>query len=428
MKRLILVTVLAALLGGACGDGAGDGGGAGDVSLLAGSDRAAPDAGGGPTIAAEAITSFGVDLFSAVRSLPASDGANVVVSPASVGIALAMVEPGAVDAGSIALRELLRIDDPETFHASMNALEQNLEARKPQQVHNAAEKPGELAVRIVNAAYLQRGYPFERSYVDAVTRSYGPVLNEVDFSADPDAVAHEINDFVAAETRNRITDLVPDGALSDDTVFALVNALYLKASWLSVFDPSATADGTFTLLDGGEIQVPLMQGFGDSSAKGDHWVAATKSYVGGLAAQFILPDEGHFDEVAADLAGVFADYDADRTSGAQMVVPRFESRFYVELPEALRRLGLGALFDEEAQLLGIAPDERLKLDEALHETFIALDEEGTEAAAATVITGVVTSGPLTPPVPVVLDRPFLFRIIDMQTGVTLFVGQIVDPS
>jgi len=171
-----------------------------------------------------------------------------------------------------------------------------------------------------------------------------------------------------------------------------------------------------------------MQGFGDSSAKGDHWVAATKSYVGGLAAQFILPDEGHFDEVAADLAGVFADYDADRTSGAQLVVPRFESRFHVELPEALRRLGLGALFDEEAQLLGIAPDERLKLDEALHETFIALDEEGTEAAAATIITGVVTSGPLTPPVPVVLDRPFLFRIIDMQTGVTLFVGQIVDPS
>lgn len=83
------------------------------MSLLAGSDRAAPDAGAAPTVAAEAITSFGVDLFGAVRSLPASDGANVVVSPASVGIALAMVEPGAVDAGSIALRELLRIDDPE---------------------------------------------------------------------------------------------------------------------------------------------------------------------------------------------------------------------------------------------------------------------------------------------------------------------------
>jgi len=79
-----------------------------------------------------------------------------------------------------------------------------------------------------------------------------------------------------------------------------------------------------------------------------------------LAAQFILPDEGHFDEVAGDLAGVLADYDADRTSGAELVVPRFQSRFHVELPEVLRSLGLGALFDEEGQLLGIAPDERLK--------------------------------------------------------------------
>lgn len=424
----MVVIVVAALLVAACGDGGGDRGGAVEVSLLAGSDRAAPDASADPGVAGATITAFGADLFGAVRAMPESDGANVVISPASVAIALAMVEPGAVDVGAAALRELLRIDDADVFHASMNALEQNLEARTPRPAHNAGEDPGELALRIANAAYLQRAYPFERSYVDAVTTSYGPVLNEVDFSTDPDAVAHEINTFVAAETRDRITDVVPDGALTDDTVFALVNALYLKASWLSVFDPEVTEDGTFTLLDGSEATVPLMHGFSDSSARGDNWVGATKSYVGGLAAQFILPDEGHFDEVAADLPGVLADYDTDRTSGAELVVPRFESRFHVDLPEALRNLGLGALFDERGQLLGIAPDERLVLDEVIHETFVAVDEEGTEAAAATVITGVPTSGPATPPVPVVLDRPFIFRILDTHTGATLFLGQVLDPA
>ncbi len=390
------------------------------MSLLSGADRIAAEASADPSVAGEAITAFGNELFSAVRGPPDSDGLNVVVSPASVAIALAMLEPGAVDNGLDALHELLRIDDREAFHASMNALEQNLEARVPERAHNEGEDPGELTLSIANAAYFQAGYPFKQAYVDGVTSTYGPVLNEVDFSTDPDAIARRINDFVAAETKGRITDLVPDGAL--------VNALYLKASWLSVFDADATDDGTFTLSDGSETSVPLMQGFSDSSARGDQWVGATKSYVGGLSAQFILPDEGRLEEVAADLASVFADYEANRTSGAELVVPRFESRFHTDLPEPLRALGLSPLFDERGQLRGIAEDDRLVLDRAIHETFVAMDEEGTEAAAATVLTAVAVSGPFTPPVPVVLNRPFLFRIVDSQTGVTLLLGQVLEPN
>lgn len=426
MKRLLAVVVLGALVAAACGGG--DGEGVAEVSLLSGADRISGEASGNPGVAGEAITAFGNDLFSAVRGLPDSDGQNVVVSPASVAIALAMLEPGAVDNGLDALDDLLRIDDRAAFHASMNALEQNLEARVPERAHNAGEDPGELTLSIANAAYLQAGYPFNRAFVDAVSSTYGPVLNEVDFSTNPDAVARQINDFIAEETKGRITDLVPDGALRTDTVLALVNALYLKASWLSVFDVSATKDGTFTLSDDSETSVPLMHGFSDSSARGDRWVGATKSYVGGLSAQFILPDEGRFDEVAADLAAVFTDYDANRTSGAELVLPRFQSRFHADLPEPLRALGLGPLFDERGQLRGIAEDDRLVLDQAIHETFLAMDEEGTEAAAATVLTGVAVSGPPKPPVAVVLDRPFLFRIADSETGATLLLGQIFNPT
>lgn len=434
VRRSLVIAVLFALLVAACGDDDDDvarrpaEGGDVEVELLAGPAREAPTAAADPALAGEAITAFGTELFGAVRALPTSDGDNVILSPTSVAIALAMVEPGAVEAGGDALRSVLRIEDPAAFHASMNALEQDLEARVPDPAPDATGDPGELALHVADAAYLQHDFPFEQAYIDAVTTSYGPTLNAVDFTVDPDAVAHEINRFVAGETRDRITELVPDGALSVETVFALVNALYLKASWLHVFDADATADDTFTRLDGSEVTVPLMHGFGDSSARGDGWVAATKSYVGGLTAQFVLPDDGRFDEVAGDLAAVFAAYDADPASGAELVVPRFESRFHVDLPDALRALGLGPLFDRDGQLLGIAPDPRLRLDKAIHETFVAVDEEGTEAAAATVVTGFITSAPSTPPVPVVLDRPFLFRIVDTRTGATLFIGQVLDPS
>src|SRR5690606_30903588 len=153
-----------------------------------------------------------------------------------------------------------------------------------------------------------------------------PVLHEVDFMANPDRVAHEINDFVADATNDQIVDLIADGTIKPETVLALVNALYLKASWLETFDDAATTDNSFTTLDGSTVDIALMNGASSSSAAGDGWVAATKSYVGGLSAHFILPDEGRFDEVAANLPTVLSDYEANRTSGATLALPRFETR------------------------------------------------------------------------------------------------------
>ena len=171
----------------------------------------------------------------------------------------------------------------------------------------------------------------------------------------------------------------------------------------------------------------MMHGFSKSSARGDGWVAATKPYVGQLAAQFILPDEGRFDEVAADLDTVVAEFEAGRSPGAELAVPRFETRFTAELSVSLKALGLDALY-RKGHLLGIADDPTLVLVAAVHETFLAMDEKGTEAAAATVLVAEATSGSAAPPVPVVLDRPFLFRIYDQSTGATLFLGRILDPT
>jgi serpin B len=378
-----------------------------------------------PKLAGQAISAFSTELFTSVRAT-SKPGDNVAISPASVAFALAMLEPGTVGAAQTQLRGLLHIDDPVAFHAAMNALEQNLEARVPT-AFNPGDDPGEITMRIANAAYLQKGYPFEPAYLTTVGSNYGPVLNEVDFGADPDAVAHQINAFVADATNDRIPQLVADGVIDPLTVLALVNALYLKASWLGPFDAASTKDQTFTGLDGSEHMVPMMNGGSDSSAAGNGWIGATKTYVGGLSAQFILPDEGRFDEIADHLDRVIAEYTTNQTSPSTLGLPRFDLRFGVELTPALQALGLTAPYDGGG-LLGIAPDPTLALDKVIHQTDVAMDEQGTEAAAATVAFGYATSAPLNPPVPVVLDRPFLYRIVDDETGTTLFIGQVLDPT
>jgi serpin B len=377
-----------------------------------------------PDLAGQSISAFGTELFTSARAM-SKPGDNVAVSPASVAFALAMLEPGTVGDAQTQLRKLLHIDEPVAFHASMNALEQNLESRAAT-AFNPGEDPGEITVRLANAAYLQQGYPFEPAYLQSVGSNYGPVLNEVDFSADPDAIAHQINAFVAGATNDRIPQLVGDGVIRPDTVLALVNALYMKASWLGTFDETATKDQSFTRLDGSKRTVSMMNGGSDTSAAGNGWIGATKSYVGGLSAQFILPDEGKFDEIADNLQRVWTEYTANQTSPSTLGLPRFDLRFGVELTPTLQALGLTAPYDGGG-LLGIANDPTLVLDKVIHQTDVDMDEQGTEAAAATVALGYPTSAPLNPPVPVVLDRPFLYRIIDNDTGTTLFIGQVLDP-
>lgn len=394
--------------------------------LLGDGQRAAPEADVNLRRAAAAILGFGSDLFTAVAERAQPD-ANVIVSPTSVAIALAMVEPGATGDARRELHAVLRIEEPAAFHASMNALAQELEGRVPE-FHGIVDEQGDVFMRIANAAYLQQGYPFEPAYVDTVVRHYGPVLHAVDFRSDPDAVAADINRFVADVTAGRITNVVGDGVLDEDTVMALVNALYLKASWWEPFSATSTEDGTFTRRSGKAVTVPMMHGRSGSSARGDGWVAATKGYVGGLSVQFVLPDEGRFDEVAANIGRVMVERNRWSADDAELVVPRFETRFTTELRGALEAMGLSAPY-RRGRLLRIADDPRLVLDVAAHQAYVAMDEQGTEAAATTMLSMRLVSrrvGP--PPVPVVLDRPFLFRIFDQQTGATLFLGRILDPT
>jgi serpin B len=141
----------------------------------------------------------------------------------------------------------------------------------------------------------------------------------------------------------------------------------------------------------------------------------------------VLPDSGRFDESATALPDVLAAYDQATAPGGELVVPRFETRVDVPLGDVLKGIGLTAPF-VEGNLLGIADDPKTRLDEALHQAWLSVDESGIEAAAATVLVLIAVSAPSEQPVPVVLDRPFLFRIVDTTSAATLFEGRIMDPT
>jgi serpin B len=259
-----------------------------------------------------------------------------------------------------------------------------------------------------------------------LARYYGPLLQTVDFKHDAKGAVDDINKFVADGTHGHIAKILD--SLPTDTVLALVNALFLKASWFTPFDPKTTTTESFTRLDGSKADVKMMHGSTFRSLTGDGWVAGSDRYTGSLLVDFVLPDAGQFDAVGNKLGSVFDDLSQHGSDGGELGLPRFTTRFSTELTPAFTKLGITAPY-AGGGLLGIADDDSLAVDKVIHATYLTMNEQGTEAAAATIITAVATSGRAgPPPVPVILDRPFYFRIADSNTGATLFIGQVLDPK
>ena len=397
-----------------------------------------------PEVAGHAITDFGIELFTNART--ASPGENFSLSPFSIATVLAMVEPGSVADGRTELQAVLGIDDPATYHSSMNALLVDLEDRRPIMFESGGapdgqplpvvEPPDDVQlpeqdpiISLANAAYLQNGYPFRPEYLDAIGRNYGTGLHQTDFASNPDAAAHEINDWVAERTMERIQDLIPDGGLEPDTVMVLVNAVHLGVDWVIPFVETDTTDETFHVLDGADVTVPLMAGEADRSMEASTWLGGRKALQGDLAFDVIVPKDGYFEEVAADVGPAFDELDQVGAPGQpDFWFPRFESSTEARPADALRSMGLEAVFRPGA-LTGISGSERMWVDDIFHKVFLAVDEEGVEAAAATAMSLRDVGGYMGPePVPVRVDRPCIYRIHDTRTGTTLFIGQITDPT
>jgi serpin B len=330
---------------------------------------------------------------------------------------------------------VLHLDQSDADVASAyNTLEQALASRGT----NATGTKGEpFRLAAANALWGQNGQRFLDPFLDVLAASYGAGVNLVDFAGAPERARVTINDWVSDQTARKIPELLPKDSLDSSVRFVLTNAVYFNAAWAAQFQREATQDGTFTLADGSTAELPLMhEGLSTRYAEGTGWKATELPYSGGeVSMLLVLPEVGTFDAFRAgfdpkQLADIDAALAAESPEPVVVTLPRFEVRTPLSLADTLTALGMPTAFTSGADLSGIDGEHDLSIGDVIHQAYAKVDEEGTEAAAATAVIGVGSSAPTEPPPePKHFDarQPFLFGIRDQATGALLFLGQISDP-
>ncbi len=373
----------------------------------------------------EGNNGFALDLYG---QLAESGDGNLFMSPYSISLALAMTYTGAAGNTADEMADTLGFAlPPEQLHAAFNALDQLLAARG-----EGLEPDQRFTLQIANSIWGQDGVEFEQPFLDAVAENYGAGMHIVDFAGATEAARLAINGWVEDNTNDRIKDLIAKGALTPNTVMVLANAIFFKATWASEFERAATIPGPFTLLNGETVYTDLMrqQDF-FATAEGDGYSAIEMRYVGEETSMVVvMPDAGEFEQFEKSLTSqkLAQIVDSLEVKSVDLQFPKFEFESKFSLPDQLRALGMidafiGGVADFSAMR---TPTSGLFISDVIHQAFVAVDEEGTEAAAATAVI-TMDSGP-PPSEPFVADRPFIFLIRDIPTDTTLFMGRVLDPT
>jgi serpin B len=353
-----------------------------------------------------AADAFGLDLLTA----PAlADKTNLIVSPVSASLALQLVGAGAAGDTAAQINKVLHL--PDGVRPALPAFDQT-------------------DLKPANTAWVQQGLTLKAGYTDTLRNRFSTTLNEADFIRDNNGARDRINKTVADQTAGKITDLFPPESITGDTRLVLTNALYLKAAWAREFPRDMTKDAPFTRADGSTVTVPMMHNdpFKEPRAElgyaeGPGYQVVTLPYRGGkLAFTVIVPasvEALRGKQIAEILSQV-------QPTTVQLAMPRFTARSAMDLRKTLEEAGMPLAFSPAADFSGITDDVRLQIASVQHKTFVQVDEEGTEAAAATGVDAQMVSAPAFQTVTV--DRPFLFVITDTATGAPLFLGRINDPT
>jgi serpin B len=359
------------------------------------------------------------------------DGSNVFYSPYSVSLALAMTYAGAEGETAEQMAQALHFLLPaDRLHPAFNKLALELDSRS----HAEDLKPDqEFQLNVANSLWGQSGFHFEQDYLDALARNYSAGMRLVDYANDAEAARREINDWVSDATKQKIKDIIPKGALDALTRLVLANAVYFKAAWLHPFEPDATQPGPFHRTDGTTVDVPMMhEQAALRSMQGDGYRAVELPYAGRqLSMLVLLPGEGEFDEVESRLDSELVESTLDALTPGEVILtmPKFEFEWSLGLVDGLAALGMQEAFNpDSADFSGMDGKRDLYLTDILHKAFVAVDEAGTEAAAATVVIVAATSIQPTPPMEFTVDRPFFFLLRDNPTGTILFVGKVMNPG
>jgi serpin B len=375
-------------------------------------------------IAADA-NAFAADLY---QQLATQEG-NLFFSPASIHTALAMTYAGARGQTAEQMAGTMHYSTAgEPLHAAFEKFIEQLHS--PSKTH--AGRPT-YALYMSNALWGQEGFPYRPEFVALNKQYYDAGLTSLDFRTDADGSRSTINQWVESKTNDKIKDLLAPGAIDADTRLVLTNAIYFKADWAEQFMKEATSDGDFHTADGTVISLPMMHDIKPGSVlQTDTFQAATLPYVGGdLSMTIYLPRERdglpalEKQMTAKNLAQWQSQFKPDRIN---WTLPRWKFSSQFSLADTLAAMGMPQAFSDQADFTGMTAGDPLKISAVIHKAFIAVDEAGTEAAAATAVGMALTAAEVDEPVSFVVDHPFLFTIRHEATGAILFMGRVVNPQ
>ncbi|QIA07317.1 serpin family protein [Draconibacterium halophilum] len=367
----------------------------------------------------EAENEFGLELFQKIYAEEVESD-NIMVSPLSVSLALAMTYNGANGETKTAMEETLKVYGltPEEINESYKTLVAALQSLDPK-----------VVLEIANAIYYREGFPVEDDFVSINRNYYDAEVEALNFGS-PQAV-NTINDWVANKTHEKIDKILEN--ISGDHVMFLLNAIYFKGIWQSEFEEDDTEDLPFYLQNGSSIQVPTMQKTESLPYYSNNLFRAVKlAYGAGNYNMFVfLPQEENTVEDIVDELGLdswkswmagFTD-----TVNIDLKLPRLKYKYEITLNDVLTDMGMGIAFNNGADFTGISKGGNLQIDYVKHKTFIEVNEKGTEAAAVTVVAVIVTSvGPHNMQFNV--NRPFLYAITEKDTDAILFMGTVKNPQ
>jgi serpin B len=369
---------------------------------------------------AAAADGFGADLYGVL----AKDDANTVFSPVSVASALWMAWCGARGQTAAELARALHLDgSPDAALGGLRSLSAL--------VDDAVSGSGSVIFRAPNTVWVQSGLPVRPEFTARLTEAAAKFA-DADFARAPEAMRNEINRVIAEQTAGKITGLLPPASIDPRTRLVLANAVYLKAAWLQPFPVAQTSDAPFYPdgQDRADVTVRMMRGTAARAyVQGDGYQAILLPYTGGgLTMAVILPD-GPLAALrpvlaARGLAGMLAGTSRHQVT---LSLPRFRVEAAFDLIPALRLLGVHEAFSGEADFSGITEAEPLQISTVAHKAYVDVDEQGTEAAAATAVAVFAAALRPPPPVTMIVDRPFLFAIVHTATGLPLFLGQVSHP-
>jgi serpin B len=373
---------------------------------------------------------FAVNLYEALRS---RDG-NLVFSPYSISLAIAMTYAGARSQTEAQMAKAMQFNLPQDqLHPAFNALDLDL-ANESKAQGNQGNNGQPMQLNIANSIWAEQTYPFQQAYLDLIAKNYGAGIQLADFIKNFDPVRRQINSWVSNQTKNKINDLLAPGSVDSNTRMVLVNAIYFKADWETPFDANSTSDSTFNLLDGSQSQVKMMNNSELNLAyvKGDGYQAVELPYNGETAAMdIVMPDEGNFKnfESTLDAQKLNDIFSSMQSTPIALGLPKFTFTADFSLSDQLKSLGMTDAFDSrKADFSGMTGNHDLFISDVIHKAFVAVDEKGTEAAAATAVIMVGMSAPLQQKVHLVIDHPFIFMIRDLKSGQILFIGRVLNPA